>query len=169
MVVATNTDEVVAGIEIPPGGSLLNTWIDQKVIAGVEQSVLVASLYGCSGFVIPILDPDAAPTYDAVWDTQVQKDQQAQAAAFSIDTGSAVTAPEFEIGTVQIAGALLEFGDLPTEIFRRRKLITYVDTGDRMGAADVFGDVSRACVDVADRSDGGRRYDSVRGNSGFGR
>lgn len=122
--IATNTDKVVAGYPLPASGRLNATHLDVHLIGPEGEKFDSMSIYGMSGFVIPVLDPDGGATYDAIWDAQVPKDVAMSAGGFDIDTGAADTAPEFEIGLPDVSAVMDLVAGNPMEIFRRRKYLS---------------------------------------------
>lgn len=132
--IESGSDSVIAGVEIPPGGSLNAVHLQVSLNASsVFTSGNLAAMYGITGYVIPILDPDSAPTYDAVWDAQVPKDVDEGVNAFDLDTTAADLSPEFEWGEMDIT-SIIQMSSAPVEVFRRRKLLTVAES---MGAMDV--------------------------------
>lgn len=145
--VAGGTDQVMVGFPIPAGGTLKNVWIKQRVIGVEGQEYRHACMYGVSGFVIPVIDPDAGTTFEAIWDAQVPKDTDNAVGAFDLDTAGADTDPEFEIGTPDINALFDLTGLAPEEIFRRRTMLTLPDSPigyEKVSAAvDVFTPVDK--------------------------
>lgn len=118
-------DQVVAHYPLPNGCTLKNVWLDVHAI--IEEEILVTSavLYGLSGFVCPVLDPDSpSTTVDNIWDALVPKDVALSSGVFDIDTGATDTSPEFNFGEMDITGLFGVAGNQPLEIFRRRELVT---------------------------------------------
>lgn len=122
--VVAGNDEVVAGYPIPSNGSLNSIHLGQHIISSEGQDYRGMGIYGCSGFVLPVLDPDGGATFQAIWDAQVPKDVDIAAGAFDLDTGAADTTPEFEIGTPDVSAIVDMAAGAPREIFRRRKYMT---------------------------------------------
>ncbi len=114
-----------AAIAMPRGGVLhganirLNIW-------QLEQVAVNVPLFGISGYAVPILDPDAAATYDAIWDAQVPKNVIQSEGALDLDTAAADATPEYEPGEVNWAGVFdMERG--PRRLLRERGAITFGD------------------------------------------
>lgn len=123
-IVAPGTDKIIAAFPIPSECTLNSVFIDVQLVRNlfaVEAQHAVA--YGITGYVLPILDPDGAPTYDAIWDAQVPKDVAAGAGSFDLDTAAADATPEFEWGEPDLT-EIMGQGSAPLEVFKRRKLIT---------------------------------------------
>ncbi len=123
-IIAPGSDEVVLAYPIPGGGTLNNVHMDVHVL-GAEGVVITAMVaYGLSGFVVPLLDPDAVVTVDSLWDTLIPKDVALSAGAFDLDTAAADATPEYELGLPDLQGLFEMTSHAPMEIFRRRRLIT---------------------------------------------
>lgn len=142
--VPADSDEVMFGVPIPAGGSLNNIWLNMKLVGPEETGVRTANIYGVSGFVIPIPDPDTQITYQTVWDRFIPKDVAGGSTQgfFDIDTVASDTTPEFEPGLVDWSGVFDLTALDPVEIFRRRKLITLADSAvgyqQKDSASDLF-------------------------------
>lgn len=121
--VAADTDAVVAHLPLAENTSLDQLWIRQECIAG-DLPVDQALYYGVGGYVVPVADPDAAVSVDTLWDRRVPKDTALNAAgSLDLDTFTADTTPEFEIGHANPLGLFgTEYGI--QEFFRRRKRIS---------------------------------------------
>lgn len=127
--VAANTDKVVSGYPLPQDGVLNNVGLEVHLIGPEGESWQTMSMYGMSGFVIPVLDPDGGATFDAIWDAQIPKDVAMSESGFDIDTGAADTNPEWEIGTPDVSAVMDLVAGNPLEIFRRRKYLTVANSG----------------------------------------
>ncbi len=134
--VLSNTDMVVAAAFLPAGGILNNLHVEVLAHATADRSILTSVVIGCSAFVVPLLDPDSAPTFDSVWDTQVPKDVEAASGALDLDTAASDPGPEFEVGEIDIV-SLFEAGTEPVELkaLRRRKLISFASVEQKAWAA----------------------------------
>lgn len=122
--VAADSDKVVAGYPLPQDGVLNSVYLEMHLIGPEGEKFDSMSIYGMSGFVIPVLDPDGGATFDAIWDAQIPKDVALSAGGFDIDTGAADTNPEFEIGRPDVSAIMDLVAGNPIEIFRRRKYLT---------------------------------------------
>lgn len=85
--VATADDKVIAAVQIPEGGRLNSFQFTSHLIGsgGAGISVLQAAAYELHGFMIPIPDPDASQTPDAVWNLNVVKDTALVITAGSVE------------------------------------------------------------------------------------
>ncbi len=117
-VVNNNTDEVLCAFPMPPGSRLVNVWLnfDCSVTATLGVEKVVA--YALRGFILPVLDPDAASTWESIWDTLVPKDETQASGAIDLDTGTADDTPEWTPGAPDLTALM----DLKTsvELYRRR-------------------------------------------------
>lgn len=115
---------MIASYPLPQDGVLNNVWLSVHVIGPESTPYNQAVIYGVSGFVVPVPDPDSGMLVDLLWDNLVPKDVLESQGAFDLDTGAADTTPEFEIGIPDISAIFDLQAMEPKEIFRRRKLIT---------------------------------------------
>lgn len=82
-------------------------------------------MYGCSGFIVDVDDPDSTHTYDDVWDMMINKDVTEGHDILSIDTGVLAGSPEFEPGKLDLFEI---FGDNlvgNVQIYKRRELLSF--------------------------------------------
>lgn len=125
--VGSGTDQVIGAFPIPAGGTLRNVWGEVHVIGTSEEPVNQAGLYGLTGFIVRMADPDASTSLQLLWDTQVQKSLQGTGDGdLDIDTLGQDLGPEFEPGEMDIS-ELYRVGNLPMEIFKRRKLLSFAN------------------------------------------
>ena len=123
--VTGDSDKVIAFVPLPPKSQLNNVWLDVSILAHASQSVYDASLYGLSGFVVAVDDPDTVQGYDSVWDQMIQKDLVEAHDILNIDTSTGTSAPEFEVGMIDLYQM---FGDNLTgnmQIYQKRELLTF--------------------------------------------
>lgn len=116
--VSANTDEVLSSVPIPPGGRLAK--VDLTMSYGPSAVVAFDAVLACGiiGFVLPVLDPDAAASVATIWDQLVPKDEEQADDSIDLDTVAADATPEWEPGAPDL-GALLGIND-NVEFFRRR-------------------------------------------------
>lgn len=123
--VGANTDQVTAFVPMPPGTRLNNVWLDVSVQANAAGTIEAGYMYGLSGFVVSVDDPDTSFSYDQLWDSMINKDQVEAFGGIDLDTTTSVTTPEFEVGYIdlfQIFGDNL-VGNM--QIYQKRELLTY--------------------------------------------
>lgn len=120
--VGDTTDLVISHCPLPAGSKLNAVHLDVQLI-GALATILIGPAYGLSGFVVPVPEPDTPLSIDTLWDNVIPKDLALGVGSEDLDTESAVTTPEYEMGLVE-PGAIIDGGTRPIEIFRRRKTIT---------------------------------------------
>lgn len=119
---SAGADSVMWGISLPAGSVVHDIKSDVTVLDQTGQRAFNRYyMYGVSGWVLPIFDPDAAATYDALLDALVPKDIDNQ--TIDLDTAAADTTPFFEPGTPNFAN-LIDVGVQPRQIYRREKLLS---------------------------------------------
>jgi len=143
--VSGDSDKVIAYVPLPPKSRLNNVWLDVSILATSAQNVDQASMYGLSGFVVAMDDPDTVQGYDTVWDEMIQKDLVEAHSILNIDTANNVSAPEFEVGMIDLYQM---FGDNLTgnmQIYQKREILTfpkrpvaYDPSNDTFYAMDAF-------------------------------
>lgn len=117
-------DEVTVGFPLPSRGVLNSVHLNVHIIGEEGSAFGSMSMYGYDGFVIPVLDPDAAITFQTIWDNQIPKDVNFAADALNLDTAAADATPFFEIGTPNIEGILDMKASNVRRIFKRRKWLS---------------------------------------------
>lgn len=122
--VAVGSDRVVCSYPIPAGGRLNSTHLEMHMIGDEGQVLDKAVMYGMTGFVVPVIDPETAINVDTLWDNVVPKDVAEGAGVFDLDTDATDTTPEFEPGEPDWSGVFKLNALDVQEIFRRRRLIT---------------------------------------------
>lgn len=132
------SDALCVCLRIPGESTIHNVYIGQKVI-GERMSVQQACLYGVDMYVVPMLDPDAVPVPEDMWDQQIPKDDAVGSDVLDMDTGDVDTSPVFEPGLPSIA-ALTGMTTTPTRMLKRRRLLTFGDraAGFVAGTPDEF-------------------------------
>ena len=122
---AQNNDQVVAFVPLPPGSKLNNVWLDVSIKSNSSLSIDASAMYGFSGFVVEVEDPDSSHSYDYVWDHMIQKDMAEGFNILSLDTGTSVNDPEFEVGRIDLFSI---FGDNlqgNMQIYQKREFLTF--------------------------------------------
>lgn len=118
---ATGSDEALFGVALP-SDSVLHGMRGSISVHAVTPLVLGrAAVYGVAGFILPILDPDAAASIDKLWDQLVPKDTDVQ--TITLDTVAEDATPYFEPGEADWSD-VLDVGLRPTKIFERERLLT---------------------------------------------
>ncbi len=122
------TDEVMFGISLPSDTVIHDIRAKISLTNTLEHSVQQACRYACEGWILPVHDPDAAPTFDNLWDTLVPKDTDVQ--TLDLDTGAADSTPFFEPGEADWSD-LLDIGLRPERLYHRQKILTFSNGGPR--------------------------------------
>lgn len=124
--VAAGADQVINAIAIPGQSKLSHVWMDFSLVSAGVQDVLDASMYGVTGYIVPIPDPDATTVLNTLWDEMIPKDDSILTAD-SIDLDFVDTADataEITPGDPSIE-ELFNVGGRPERIFERTEMITF--------------------------------------------
>ncbi len=128
-IVSSPADEFLFGLTLPSDTVVHNIRARFKIWDGSALQVLANVLsYAVEGWVLPLLDPDAAQGFDNLWDTLVPKDTDVQ--TMDLDTGAADATPFFEPGEADWS-QLLDIGLRPRRIFHRHRFLTILDAYHR--------------------------------------
>ena len=153
--IAANGDQIVAAFPIPAGGFLNGINMDFHVIGG-ETPLLNMSMFGVTGYILPILDPDNEINIDSIWDLQVPKsdDMLFTAASDSLDTDlatSAVTTPDVDPG--ELSENWIDVSRNPKKIVSRREWVSFASspTGFEGGAENIFRPTARFRIKTSRR------------------
>lgn len=141
VLVVSNSDRVISEYPLPNGCSLNSVFLNCHIIGAEDITITDAVAYGISGFVIPVIDPDAATGVDTIWDRQVPKDIDEGAGVFDLDTVATDAQPEFEIGEFNPQSIFGLAGNQPLEIFRRRKMWTIASQRATFTQKDAASDI----------------------------
>ncbi len=117
--VTGQSDEVVAGVAITRGGSLLQVQGHIDVMPIQRLAIEEVVNFSLSAYVIPVPDFDTSITYDVVWDRFVPKDDEATD-PIDIDEAAADANPEDEPGDIDLEAVLGLHGTRLTRIFSRK-------------------------------------------------
>lgn len=136
--VGPETDNVVAHVPVPAGGTLEQVWFDCAISAG-HVDVNDAVMYGVTGMMVRDPDPDTVDTINDTWDRMVPKDK-VNTTEIDTDTLGEDTSAEFEPGHVELEAAfdIDQMGNL--EFFRKRSRISYAQSpfGFVDGSPDLY-------------------------------
>lgn len=119
--IAAGTDEIIFGLSLPSGSVVhdIRAEVHCHFASNTPQNTI--AMYAVEGYILPVLDPDAATGFEAIWDTLVPKDTDTE--AIDLDTGAADATPFFEPGEPNFQG-LYDVGLQPERIYRRSKMLT---------------------------------------------
>ncbi len=124
--VVSGTDEVLIALSLPSGSRIndinMEFSLHQSAVLGIDSAVM----YAIEGWILPVLDPDAASTMEVLWDTLVPKDTDVE--TVDLDTGASDTTPFFEPGEPDFTG-LLEVGLKPERIYTASRILTMANGG----------------------------------------
>lgn len=139
VVIGGSSDRVTLDYPLPAACKLGRVNLEMWMTSGVRD-VDHMSMYGYSGFVLPVLDPDAQLSVDVLWDNLVPKDADEVAGVFDIDTVATDTTEEFEPGQPDWGAVFKMTANRPEEIFRRRKMIHFSERpiGFQAGTPDKY-------------------------------
>lgn len=141
--IAANADGVINAVGIPGQSKLHHVWMDVAIVAVASQSVLTACIYGLTAYIIPLSDPDATATPDAIWDLMIPKDDAIGSGVSNvIDMDHLDTAdsdPEIEPGVPSLE-ELFNVSSRPERIFERTEIISFAkqSAGFEVGTPDHF-------------------------------
>lgn len=130
-VIVADSDRVMGGMLIPPGGKLNGVHIALHQISEAAESVLTEHNIMVTGYVFPVHEPETAQNYGDIWDKQVPKDVSvsivAASAELDMDEDTADVAPEYEIGLLDPT-KILKLGSTPQKFFQRKDELTFANT-----------------------------------------
>ena len=125
--VGDGTDRVLFGMTMPGdtvmhGLSASLSYICGSVAGGANRfPISLFTAMSVEGWVLPLLDPDAAVQLDTLWDQLVPKDTDVE--TLDLDTGAADTQPFFEPGEMSMHN-LFDVGLIPRRIYHTHKIIS---------------------------------------------
>lgn len=124
--ITTGTDQVLFGMSLPAKSRLngINATIHVGGTFSQALKVEFATTYAVEGWILPVLDPDAAASLQTIWDTLVPKDTDSE--TMDLDTGAVDATPFWEPGEIDWT-AVIPIGLKPERIFQRYRLLTASD------------------------------------------
>lgn len=128
LTLAPGLDAVIFGISLPSDCILNNLSAEVHVIDQAIQSAGVARMFAIQGYVLPVLDPDAAASFDVIWDTLVPKDDDTD--TIDLDTAAADTQSMYEPGEAAMA-EVMDVGLQPKRIYSMQRLKTFANASMR--------------------------------------
>lgn len=120
--VAAGADQVLFGISLPSDCRLNGLSAQLHILGTTVLPSSTCLMYGIEGYVLPVLDPDAAPSFDTIWDTLVPKDDDTD--TIDLDTGAADTQSFYEPGEAAMA-EVMDVGLQPKRIYNRQALRSF--------------------------------------------
>ncbi len=119
-------DRVFFGLSLPSGSRINNVNIEVHLVSSSTNVQDRAAMYAVEGWILPVLDPDAATSFDVLWDNLVPKDTDVE--TMDLDTGATDATNFFEPGEPDLSD-MFEVGLRPERIFHRNRLLTMAGGG----------------------------------------
>lgn len=129
--VTVGTDQALYGVSVPSGSVIHDIKGDMHYL-GLIKAQAAAVGAAIEGWILPIHDPDAATSFNTLWDTLVPKDTDTE--VIDIDTEASDTAPFYEPGEPDWT-QMFDVGLRPRKVYGFYDLMTPAD-----GAITVFQD-----------------------------
>ena len=63
----TGGDQVIFGVSLPSGSVVHDISAEVKLASIDNVTGDKAVMYACEGWILPVTDPDAAPSFDELW------------------------------------------------------------------------------------------------------
>ena len=120
-IVPVGTDEVLFGMSLPSGSRINSISAEIHLVHNAVLPFTEVTMYAIEGWILPVLDPDAASTFGTLWDTLVPKDTDVE--SMDLDTGASDTTPFFEPGEVDLS-QLFKVGLRPERIYSHARLLS---------------------------------------------
>ncbi len=114
-------DRVLVGLSLPSGSRVNNISIDVRLHQVLPIAIREVTMYAVEGWIVPVLDPDAATLLDTIWDQLVPKDTDVE--TIDLDTTSADSTPFYEPGEPDFS-SLMDVGFRPERIYHRNRLLS---------------------------------------------
>ncbi len=146
MVCEAGVDKIIFGMTVPGDSVIHDIHADMSIHVDTDQNFATGTFYGLEGYILPLMDPDAAISFQTLWDNLVPKDTDTQ--VIDLDTAAADATPFFEPGEADWA-QVLDIGMRPEKIYGRYKMLTCVgqslvtstkDTESPFGLEGRYGD-----------------------------
>ena len=107
--------------------------LDISYWATAHSAHSTAGVVAFEGYILPVLDPDAATGFTTLWDTLVPKDTDTE--VVDLDVGATDTTPFYEPGEPDFSN-LLDIGLQPERIYRNHRVLTPANGGSISTARD---------------------------------
>ncbi len=117
--VVAGADDVIAGAFLP-SGSILNSVRGKVGMVSSTQLVGSVTLNALEGWILPVLDPDAAATMNAIFDALVPKDTTAN--TMDLDTAAADASAFHEPGLIAWE-MVVDVGKVPRRIYHQHRVL----------------------------------------------
>ncbi len=119
--IAAGTDGVIFGMSLPSDSRIngINIELHANHVAALE--IEQVTMFATEGWILPVLDPDAALNLNTLWDNLVPKDTDIE--TMDLDTGATDATPFYEPGEPDLT-ALFDVGLKPERIYHSNRMLT---------------------------------------------
>ena len=117
----TGEDRVFASLALPSGSRVNDISIDLRAHQLNAIGIGVAMMWAIEGWIVPVIDPDAATAIDTIWDNLVPKDTDVE--VIDLDTGAVDATPFYEPGEPDFSG-MMDVGLRPERIYHAHGMTT---------------------------------------------
>lgn len=124
--VPPGADTVFLGITLPSGSRIDGINMRCSLVGVTVLGLMDAVAYAVEGWILPLPDPDAAPSLSTLWDQMVPKDTDAE--TLDLDQATADATPFWEPGELDPL-SIFNIGLRPERVFARRRLLTINEAG----------------------------------------
>lgn len=121
--VSSSQDDVLLGIPLPSDTVIHDIRLKVSCLAGTILTLSQICGYAVEGWILPVLDPDAAADFNVIFDNLVPKDTDAT--VLDLDTAAADTTPFWEPGEVDFT-SMFDVGLRPERIYHRHRYLDMV-------------------------------------------
>lgn len=122
--VTAGTDGVFFGISLPSDAVVHDINIEVHVHSNTIFALSSMAMYAIEGWILPVIDPDAATSFQTLWDNLVPKDTDVE--TMDLDTAAADATPFFEPGEPDFSD-LMEVGLRPERIYHRSRMFSFAN------------------------------------------
>lgn len=133
--IVPGTDEVLFGLSLPSDTRLNGLSATVHVVGTDIIPASKALMYGIEAYILPVLDPDSAPTFETIWDTLVPKDNDTD--TIDLDTEASDTASFYEPGESAMA-EVMDVGLQPERVYNTQRLRSFATAGLKQESASVL-------------------------------
>ncbi len=126
--ITAGTDGVFLGISLPSDAVVHDINILAHILSATTFGIREIGMYAIEGWILPVLDPDAATTFQVLWDNLVPKDTDVE--TMDLDTAATDATPFFEPGEPDFSD-LMEVGLRPERIYSSQRLMSFANAAMR--------------------------------------
>ena len=124
--IGAGNDMVLMGVTLPSESTINGINGEICMQSAAANGFAKGMFYACEAWILPLVDPDAATSFQTLWDTLVPKDTDTD--TLDLDTGAVDSTPFFEPGEIE-PGMLFNVGLQPERIFARQRMMTGIRDG----------------------------------------